>query len=303
MKKRIILIALIGMSLVISAQDQTSTHLYINGVDNSNTIASTNQLKVSGYGIMGNRSNLYFTNGNSNGLIKFGIGGVHNSRDILVLKGSDKSANFEGKIQANSNLYINGVDNSNTIASTNQLKVSGYGIMGNRSNLYFTNGNSNGLIKFGIGGAHNSRDILVLKGSDKSANFEGKVTIGTESTGSHRLAVEGSIGAREIKVEANGWSDFVFKKDYNLPTLIEVEKHINEKGHLKDIPSAKEVEKNGIFLGEMDSKLLQKIEELTLYTIAQEKKINNLEKDNKSLKTMNSKLLELQKRLEKLENK
>jgi hypothetical protein len=124
----------------------------------------------------------------------------------------------------------------------------------------------------------------------------GNIGIGTTTTGSHRLAVEGSIGAREIKVEANGWSDFVFYDDYKLPTLKEVENHIKEKGHLKDIPSAKEVEKEGFFLGEMDAKLLQKIEELTLYTIAQEKKIKELE-------SLNTKFLEIQKRLEKLEKK
>ena len=103
----------------------------------------------------------------------------------------------------------------------------------------------------------------------------GKVGIGTTTTGSHKLAVEGSIGAREIKVEGSGWSDFVFENTYNLSSLQEVEAHIKEKGHLKDIPSAKEVEKNGFYLGAMDAKLLQKIEELTLYTIQQEKKINN----------------------------
>lgn len=64
-----------------------------------------------------------------------------------------------------------------------------------------------------------------------------------------------------------GWSDFVFNDDYDLPTLQEVEKHIREKGHLKNIPSAKEVEENGIQLGEMNAKLLPKIEELTLYIL------------------------------------
>ena len=107
---------------------------------------------------------------------------------------------------------------------------------------------------------------------------DGNVGIGTTTTGIHKLAVEGSIGAREIKVQATGWYDFVFEKDYNLPTIEEVEKHIKEKGHLKDIPSAKEVLENGIHLGEMNGKLLQKIEELTLYTIQQEKKINEQEK-------------------------
>ncbi len=135
---------------------------------------------------------------------------------------------------------------------------------------------------------HKYRDIMMLTKS-------GKVGIGTRTMGNHKLAVEGSIGAREIKVEATGWSDFVFEKDYNLPTLSEVENHIKEKGHLKDIPSAKEVAKNGIYLGEMDSKLLQKIEELTLYTIAQEKEI-------KELKSLNTKLQEVHLRLQKLES-
>ncbi|WP_299124251.1 hypothetical protein [uncultured Tenacibaculum sp.] len=127
--------------------------------------------------------------------------------------------------------------------------------------------------------------ILHVSGEQES------VGIGTATTGSHKLAVEGSIGAREVKVEANGWSDFVFEKEYKLPTLQEVENHIKTKGHLKDIPSANEVEKNGFFLGEMDSKLLQKIEELTLYTIEQEK----------SLKAQNSKINEQQKKIERLE--
>ncbi|PWB21464.1 hypothetical protein [Flavobacterium sp. HTF] len=116
-------------------------------------------------------------------------------------------------------------------------------------------------------------------------NANGSLGIGTTTTGTHKLAVEGSIGAREIKVQATGWSDFVFKKDYKLPTLEEVENHINEKGHLENIPSEEEVLKNGINLGEMNSKLLQKIEELTLYMIEMKKEnikqtqeIDNLKK-------------------------
>lgn len=95
----------------------------------------------------------------------------------------------------------------------------------------------------------------------------GKLGIGTEDTGTHKLAVEGTIGAREIKVEASGWSDFVFENDYELPTLEEVESFITENKHLPEIPSEAEVAENGINLGEMDAKLLQKIEELTLYVI------------------------------------
>ncbi|TCI93093.1 hypothetical protein [Tenacibaculum sp. M341] len=148
-----------------------------------------------------------------------------------------------------------------------------------------------------------------LRGNGQMSSFGGALGIGTTNVGDWKLAVNGKIRAKEIKVETD-WADFVFYNDYKLPTLTEVENHIKEKGHLKDIPSAKEVAQNGIYLGEMDAKLLQKIEELTLYTIQQEKslqsqkeEIEDLKKENELLKTLNSKLLEIQKRLDKLENK
>ncbi|MEQ9310674.1 MAG: hypothetical protein RLN90_14555 [Balneolaceae bacterium] len=126
--------------------------------------------------------------------------------------------------------------------------------------------------------------FVIRRNGDLRFNLKGgNVGIGTASTGSHRLAVEGSIGAREIKVEASGWSDFVFENDYDLRTLEEVEEHIKEKGHLPEIPSQAEVTENGINLGEMDAKLLQKIEELTLYLIEQNKKIEELTEKVQSL--------------------
>lgn len=76
----------------------------------------------------------------------------------------------------------------------------------------------------------------------------GNVGIGTSNPGSWKLAVNGKIRAKEIKVET-GWADFVFYDDYELPTLEEVETHIKKEGHLKDIPTAQEVEENGIHLG------------------------------------------------------
>ena len=130
---------------------------------------------------------------------------------------------------------------------------------------------------------------------------DGGVGIGTNNPGVYKLAVNGTIRAKEIVIET-GWADFVFESDYHLPTLEEVENHIKEKGHLKDIPSAKEVAEKGIGLGEMDAKLLQKIEELTLYTIEQEKEIDQLKKINQGLEAISSKLLELQTKIEELES-
>ena len=82
----------------------------------------------------------------------------------------------------------------------------------------------------------------------------------------------------------------MFEDHYRLPTLKEVEEFIQKNGHLKDIPSAKDVEENGVLLGEMDSKLLQKIEEMTLYIIDQNKEIENFKKLFKEQVEINKKL-------------
>ena len=87
-----------------------------------------------------------------------------------------------------------------------------------------------------------------------------------------------------VKVSSiDKWPDFVFAETYDLPTLSSLEKYVTKHNHLPEIPSEAEVKKNGINLVEMDAKLLQKIEELTLYLIEQNKKIEQLEKKVRQL--------------------
>ncbi|WP_370901329.1 hypothetical protein [Chryseobacterium gossypii] len=81
-----------------------------------------------------------------------------------------------------------------------------------------------------------------------------------------------------------------------------MEKHIQEKGHLPNIPSAEKVVKEGINLGEMDAKLLEKIEELTLYSIEQNKQIKQLQEENKILKSQTQKIEKLEQQVQKLLN-
>ena len=108
--------------------------------------------------------------------------------------------------------------------------------------------------------------------------------IGTSNPDS-KLAVNGTIHSQEVKVDMVGWSDFVFANDYKLQPLEKVEAFINQNKHLPEIPSETEVLKDGINLGEMDAKLLQKIEELTLYLIQQNKEIQSLKRELSALQS------------------
>lgn len=110
------------------------------------------------------------------------------------------------------------------------------------------------------------------------------VGIGTQNPGNFRLAVNGPIRAKEIVVET-GWSDFVFDPDYKLRSLKDLEVFISEHGHLPDIPSAEEGSGHGVKVGEIESKLLRKVEELTLHLIAMHKRVGALEQENARLRS------------------
>ncbi len=100
----------------------------------------------------------------------------------------------------------------------------------------------------------------------------GNVGIGTISP-SHKLQVVGSVRATSFVADTNTYADFVFAPDYRLPSLSEVEAHIQAHGHLPGVPSEAEARRDGIDLAAMQVKLLQKIEELTLHIIRQEKEL------------------------------
>jgi len=116
------------------------------------------------------------------------------------------------------------------------------------------------------------------------------VGIGT-ATPAYKLDVNGTIRAKEVIIETS-WADFVFDKDYALPTLDEVKAHIDTHKHLPGIPSEAEVKENGVGLADITTKLLQKVEELTLYVIQQDE---NSAQQRQTIEKLN-------KRIEELEN-
>lgn len=106
---------------------------------------------------------------------------------------------------------------------------------------------------------------------------KGNLCLGTSNPKNYKLAVEGIVGARKVKVTQESWADFVFDPGYRLPSLQELEQYIREHRHLPDIPTEQEVLAEGIDLGEMNKKLLQKVEELTLHVIDLNNRLKALE--------------------------
>jgi len=166
--------------------------------------------------------------------------------------------------------------------------------------------NSTGNV-FSFGAVANGNDLEYgyIGGNNKSNNTNymspwisflpnGNIGIGTinpskllEVNGeikSKQLTVAGTILAREVKIEVTAGADYIFNNNHKLKSLSEVETYINEKKHLPDIPSEKDMITNGISVNEMQIKLLQKIEELTLYVIEQNKKIEVLERENQEIR-------------------
>ncbi len=136
----------------------------------------------------------------------------------------------------------------------------------------------------------------------KGVHFEsnGKVKF------NNNISVQGKIESKEIKVTNTPTADFVFEEDYNLPKLEFIEKYIKREKHLPAIASASEMKKNGVNVGNFQIQLLQKIEELTIYTIQQEKKLQDIEKyktEIKALKKQNKTLKLLLERVARLEQK
>jgi hypothetical protein len=189
----------------------------------------------------------YLSNGTGNVVIgKRAMGGITNGVNNVAI-GHMTADNLIG---GNNNVYIGDVKAFST-TSNNELNINKW-IVGN-----------NGTI--GIGEFTNQ-----LPADGIAADGE-----------KYKLFVKDGIKTEKVKVDiaaSNGWADYVFQKDYKLMPLNNVEKFINENGHLPEVPTTEEAIKNGIELKEMNILLLKKIEELTLYTIEQQKRIEALEK-------------------------
>lgn len=236
-----------------------------------------------------------------------------NSTRLLLTTGANPTAVFKVPVKGSSltlsdeliGTKINLSDafiGTSAVLSSN-LSVSGAATIGaelSSSGLTVSNNTGKGLVvetpqSFDYG--YNTRLIMsntktkalavqLKQGTTSTETFvlyaDGRMGIGTTQMGSCKLAVEGVIGARGIKVlptnASNSFPDYVFDKEYHLLSLSELEEYITKNKHLPNIPSAQEVAKSeGIELGEMNRLLLEKIEEQTLYILQLQKRLEVIE--------------------------
>lgn len=222
--------------------------------------------------------NTYITNNLGIGVettkTKFQIGNIwtfhDGSNDKIIGRncyydnGSGKNKFIQNGIA--SRMYFGG--NGDIVFQTAESGTGGSVIDGKWKSIYIKNNGD-----FGIGIIPQKKFHV-----DGESYFTNRVSIGGLSdNNNYILAVNGIVGCKEVVVEISSWYDHVFESDYDLKTLSEVESFIKENKHLPDIPSAENVLENGIGLSEMNALLLKKVEELTLYIIEQEKRIQSLE--------------------------
>jgi hypothetical protein len=138
----------------------------------------------------------------------------------------------------------------------------------------FFNPSAGSEYSFGIGTGYSASGDQTINTKALTVLLNGDVGIGTTNP-TQKLQVKGTVYSTEVKVDlaAGTGPDYVFEPTYDLKPLTEIETYIKENKHLPEVPSAKEMEKNGVQLGEMNMLLLKKVEELTLYVIEQNKTI------------------------------
>lgn len=245
---------------------------------------------------------LQFSTGNAAGglglpLVRKGFIDVNGNDFRIGTNAENDAGNFIARVNGNDVLKITpsatvGIG-LGTTAPAAKLHVAGNILVKNNGEVLRIDGLSPTINFFHNGGSSSTAySFLTQSASELYIGANGRlrfdavtgVTIGPVMTGAnnYKLAVGGSIVCEELRVKLRAdWADYVFKNDYKLMPLPELQKFIDHNSHLPNIPSAAVIEKEGISVGDMQKRQMEKIEELTLYILDLQKQIDELKKDRK----------------------
>lgn len=209
----------------------------------------------------------------TSGKIEFIQNGIANGNEAVSAQTVPMAIESDGKVSIGgrlSNAQLTVVSNQNT-GMDNTLTLSNPAIGANQSHVHWgTRGD------WYIRSAADNGVVVIQDGN------AGDVGIGTANTAGYKLAVNGKIRAKEIRVET-GWADYVFAPEYKLRPLEEVESFIKANQHLPEIQPASEIQANGLDVAAVTTKMMAKIEELTLYLIEMKKENDALKQRVNSL--------------------
>lgn len=226
-------------------------------------------------------------NGEMIGIYSSAAGGIKN---LAALFGSGdvevQSRLRVNTINQNGRVHIKNTDNIGSNATAIRIEADNNGPETSYG-TFVTATNSGTGNAIGHYSAVYTENDLAYRG-DGNVYFTGDLRVGQNVDpydGVYKVVVDGKILSEEVRVQNSlGWPDYVFDKNYKLRSLKEVENFIKKYNHLPNIPSAKKIEQEGIILGEMQTRMMEKIEELTLYILAQQKEIDQIKSLLKDIK-------------------
>lgn len=289
--------------------------LYNNEFGSNNTALGTQALYANNFGTNNTaigQGALYFNNlgfntavGAQAGLYNEGTGNVFIGNEAgLNETGSNKLyINNNSSTQIGSLIYgefdtdklrINDKLGIGILPVSKALEIKGAGINSELMQFYNISGTAKWHLNLSNGGTTLNFAETGVADNRLVLRPGGNVTIGSFMANGYKLSVDGKIACTEVRVQpTSAWPDYVFSPDYSLMPLKELENSINNQKHLPGIPSAKEIEIDGIQVGEIQRLMMEKIEELTLYIIDLNKKIESLQSENNrqadQIKTLSNK--------------
>jgi len=179
--------------------------------------------------------------------------------------------------------------------AVNMLGYTGIGTFTPSAQLHTT-----GTVRFAGLTSDSTQTRVIVSDANGNLYYRSASSLALNDVLNSDLAVNGALSAQKMRITQTGpWPDYVFSNQYKLPTLLQLEQYIKQNNHLPDVPSATEVEKKGIDVGNNQAILLRKIEELTLYTIDQDKK---LEKQNEKIADQEKKLQKQSEEITEIKN-